>query len=222
MKKLFFYIFHLSILKTIRFNLHYFGFKGLKPKVLVARNVALKKLKGNVSITKNSKKCHIGFSTNYIYCGAKLKTTFYNEGNIAINGNLCVSRGCSIVVKKEGKLEFGNDVHISQKTQIECHKSIILSDNSIIAWDCLIIDSDTHPIYTLDGELINGNREIIIGSGSWICCRNIILKGAYVPKDSILAAGQIYNKKLYDDNVMIAGNRVVKRDFTINMEDDIL
>ena len=39
-------IFQISIWKTLRFDLHYFGLKGLKLPVLVSRNVRLKTLAG--------------------------------------------------------------------------------------------------------------------------------------------------------------------------------
>lgn len=35
-----------SILKTLRFNLHYFGIKGFRLPVLVSKNVMLKNLRG--------------------------------------------------------------------------------------------------------------------------------------------------------------------------------
>lgn len=39
-----------SILKTLRFNLHYFGIKGFRLPVLVGKNVMLKNLRGGVKI----------------------------------------------------------------------------------------------------------------------------------------------------------------------------
>lgn len=36
----------ISILKTLRFNLHYFGIKGFRLPVLVSKNVMLKNLRG--------------------------------------------------------------------------------------------------------------------------------------------------------------------------------
>lgn len=41
----------ISILKTLRFNLHYFGIKGFRLPVLVSKNVILKNLRGG---SKNS------------------------------------------------------------------------------------------------------------------------------------------------------------------------
>lgn len=35
-----------SIVKTVRFNLHYFGIKGMRLPVIVSKNVILKNLRG--------------------------------------------------------------------------------------------------------------------------------------------------------------------------------
>ena len=40
-------------LKTIYFNLYYFGFKGLRLPVIVAHNIHLKKVKGKVLLADN-------------------------------------------------------------------------------------------------------------------------------------------------------------------------
>ena len=221
MKKILYFLLNTSLIKTFRFNLKYFGIKGFKPKIYISRNVKFGKLKGNIIIQSNIHKCHIGYSTNYIYEKTSLNTSFYNEGTIIIRGNLCISKGCSIVCKKNGILEFGDNVHISQKTQIECHKSISLGDNVVISWDCLIIDSDTHPIY-VNNRLINENKEIILREGCWICARCTVLKGTVVGKGSILAASSVITKKIDCENVVIVNNEIVKKNIAIDMEKDIL
>ena len=51
-----------SLLKTVRFNLHYFGLKGLRLPCLVSRFTKLSKLKGKVIINSPTFGCvHIGF-----------------------------------------------------------------------------------------------------------------------------------------------------------------
>lgn len=223
MKTKLYFLLYLSILKTIRFNVHYFGIKTIfKPNVLISKNVKIKKLRGTIVLLKPARKCHIGFSTNYIYNGSKVKTIFYNEGTIYLSENLCVSKGSSIVVKKDGILTFGNNVHISQKTQIECHKKIVFGEDVVVSWDCLFIDSDTHPILSSSGEIINQNKPIIIGNKCWICCRSIILKGAALNDESILAAGSTLTKKIEEPNVIVVNNQIIKTGFSIRMDIDCL
>ncbi|MFA6755258.1 MAG: hypothetical protein WCR97_01945 [Bacilli bacterium] len=73
----------ISLFKTIKFNVHYFGLKTLfRPLVLIARNVKLLKLKGSFIINNinHHHLSHIGFSTNPQYLGKKMKTVICNLG----------------------------------------------------------------------------------------------------------------------------------------------
>lgn len=223
MKKRIRLLLKISIHKTLRLNYHYFGFKAIFfPKILIARNVSLSKLRGKIIISSNFIRGHIGFATNYIYYGKKMKTTFFNDGTIFIDGNFCISEGCSIVVKKNAILSIGSGVHISQNTQIECHKRISLGNKCVISWECLIIDSDTHPIYDFDKNLINPNKDIVLSDGVWVCCRCTILKGAFLQKDNILASNSILTKKIFEENVIVHNNNIIKRNIVARMDDDIL
>ena len=51
-------IFRVSPLKTLIFNLHYFGLKGFYLPVLVARNVELNKMQGSVILAGGGKTIH--------------------------------------------------------------------------------------------------------------------------------------------------------------------
>lgn len=223
MKKKLYFLFYTSIFKTIIFNFKYFGFASIfKPKVFLSKNVKLVKMKGSVVAPDKTSKCHIGYATNYLFSSKPNKTIFYNDGKILISQNFCISKGCSIVVKKNGCLKLGDHIHISQNTQIECHFKITLCDACVISWDCLIMDSDTHPIYTSENKLINENREIIISAGAWVCCRCTILKGSILGENDVLSASSIYTKQITEKNVVIVNNRIAKKDIQIRMKEDLL
>lgn len=208
-----------SILKTIRFNLKYFSFRSIfKPKVLIARNVKLSRLKGKVIIPKKSFG-HIGFSTNPLYKGKKSKTLFFNDGIIEIRGHFCISEGTSISILKDARLTIGDNVHISQMVQIECHKEIFIGNETIIGWDTLIMDSDSHSIIE-NGVVINQNCKIVIEDNCWICCRCMLLKGAVLPFGSVLAAGSIYTKNNNTfNNSIYVNNKCVRENIEISIEE---
>lgn len=215
------FILKTSIIKTLIFNIRYFKMKGLIPYVLISRNIKLKKLGGKIIYMSNKRcKCHIGYAYNYIYSGSNLTGTFYNLGTIIINGNLCISKGSNIVVKENGTLVFGNNVHISQHTSIEAHKKIVFGNNSVISWDCLIMDSDTHPIYR-NGTLENPNKPIILGENTWICCKCIILKGTNIANNSIVGASSICTIDSRIENAILLSNKTIKTNINFDCSKDI-
>lgn len=57
---------NLSIVKTLRFNMRYFGFKGIvKPRVILSRNVKLVHLGGSVNVDESR-------GAGYVYLGFKV------------------------------------------------------------------------------------------------------------------------------------------------------
>ena len=73
-------------LNTIRFNIHYFGLKGLKFKCLLAYHVKLDKLGGKLVIQDDTK-LRLGYWNNFSEEGCHKHLKFYNNGLIKIGGD---------------------------------------------------------------------------------------------------------------------------------------
>ena len=70
----------LSILKTLIFNIHYFGLNGLKFPCLVSRTTRFEKLSGKVILNNcKFKSILIGFGPNQ---ASEFKSRWYNNGII--------------------------------------------------------------------------------------------------------------------------------------------
>ena len=212
------FLLEIGIINTFVFNIKYFGFISIfKPKILIARNVKLMKLKGKILLSGNNKISHIGFSENLVCCGRKNRTVFFNEGDLIINGHFSVFKGCSIIIRQNASLIIGKDFSMSQCSTIQAYKSISIGSNCTISWDCLIMDSDTHPIIDQNsGQIINNNDSIIISDHVWICSDVKILKGAVVPRNCILGTGSIVTKKLSSENSIYVNNAIVKEKITFD------
>lgn len=74
------------------------------------------------------------------------------------------------------------------------------------------MDNDFHKIKTLDGELLNEPKEIIIGNNVWIGMRTTILKGTQIGNDVIVGSGSLLHKPINGNHLIIAGNpaKVIK------------
>lgn len=136
---------------------------------------------------------------------------------IVKNGEIIMAKHCqtwpnvklSVVgtKKKKAVLRIGNHVSIGDRTEIHCGDSIIIGDNVIIAWDCVIMDRDYHCLES-DTEI---KRPVTISDNVWIGCRSIILKGIKIGKNSVIAAGSVVTKDV-PPNTIVGGNpaRIIK------------
>jgi acetyltransferase-like isoleucine patch superfamily enzyme len=101
---------------------------------------------------------------------------------------------------KKAVLRIGNNVAIGDRTEIHVGSECAIGANTLISWDCCIIDRDYHK---LDGE--ENISPIIIGENVWIGCRALILKGVTIGDGAVVAAGAVVTKDV-PANCVVAGN----------------
>lgn len=86
----------------------------------------------------------------------------------------------------EGRLRIGSGTYIGQRSEIYAQESIQIGDDSLIAMDVLIMDTDHH--------VIEGNdrtRPVTIGSHVWIGARASVLKGVTIGDGAVIAAAAV-------------------------------
>jgi len=119
--------------------------------------------------------------------------------------------GAKIRVRKDAKLTLGKNVSISHNCIITCHEKISIGDNAQISPGVLIYDHDHD--FRADGGLNAGKfitSPIEIGKNVWIGANTIILRGAKIGDNCVIAAGSIVGKEIPDNTVLIQ-----KRESTI-------
>jgi len=201
----------IGIPKTIRFNLRYFKFsEALKCPVVLSSKVALQKMGGVVNLSGKVKfgMVKIGFDENRGFDNARIRAVWHNEGTITFFDNVNLGKGT--VIANTGNLILGKNSRISGNTKVICGAETVIGDNVLIGYDCTILDYDAHKIYSIDNSEIqlNTKNSIFIGSDSWIGMGCSIMKGAYIPKGSVLAATTILYKALSKPNCIYGGNPV--------------
>lgn len=204
----------ISILKTLRINLKYFGLKGLFVlPIIVSRNFHLARLKGSVQLNEYRRGVvKLGFSSVFVSDKKYERGIFYNTGTLIFNGGARIYHGAKIW--NEGIIEFGKNFR-SASSQFVCKLKITIGNDSLISWDSLLMDTDFHPIYNLQNEIINKDREIVIGNNVWIGCRCIVLHGAQIPDGAIIGTGSTISKKLdKEKSIYVNVNKKVKEEIT--------
>lgn len=152
----------------------------------------------------------VGFHCAGIADGRYERSIWRNNGRIYVGGRVFLGSGTRI--DNSGELHLGAGTLITANTVIECTNKIIIGENALISWDCLLMDDDLHKIYrSEDGQQINPAGEIKIGKHVWIGCRCTLLKNTTISDDAVIAAGSILARANISPNcVACSGGRVIR------------
>lgn len=89
---------------------------------------------------------------------------FYDSVKLSVIGN----------GEEKAHLKIGNNVAIGDRTEIHCGKEISIGSNTLISWDCVLMDRDYHKLG--ENGLCENKKRIEIGDNVWIGCRSLIMK----------------------------------------------
>ena len=204
-----------SLPKTLRFNLHYFPLKtALKLPVFVSRRTYLRELHGEVVLPEKVETAmvKIGFGDVGHYDRKRSRGIWQVSGTVTFGGKAGIGHGSKLSVR--GHLNFGADFNMTAESTIVCADNITFGKDCLVGWDVLVMDTDEHPLYDMAGNRLNPNRPIVVGNHVWIGCKCVLLKGAAVPDNTVVAAGTLLKSAFEGEGQVIGGNppAVLKRE----------
>lgn len=201
----------LSLIKTLIFNFKYLPFhQAIKLPILLFK-VKFKALQGQIKIDADNISfgmIKLGQKMNSLYENSNSRFIWENKGTVIFKGKCAVGHNSSLSIGKNGTLEFGDNFVAGTVLRIACYKKIIFGNNTRIAWEVSIIDTDFHAtISVANGERSITCKEIIIGHNNWIGIRSLVLKGTKTPNFCVVGAGSLLNK-VYDipEYSLLTGN----------------
>lgn len=195
-----------GIPKSVYVNFRLLPFnQAIKLPIMVSRKTKLRSLSGKVHLKKvKTGIIRIGFGgtdmLDYRYNRTILKIT----GEIYFNGKTKIGVGAKIMVS--GKLILGENFDVTGDATIICANNITIGNNTMIAWQSILMDTDQHAIYDATNNCINKDKPIIIGNNVWVGARSFILKGTSIPNGCIIGANTTLTKTFTQQNSIIAGN----------------
>lgn len=223
-----------SIPKTLRFNLHYFPLKTvLKLPVIVSHRTYLRELHGKVELPEKVETAmvKIGFGDVGHYDRKRSRSIWQVSGTVSFGGKASIGHGSKLSVR--GELKLGADFNMTAESTIVCAKEIRFGDDCLLSWDILVMDTDEHPLFNrhetarcetrdanplpcpevpcpvskeVENKRINPDKPIIVGNHVWIGCKCVLLKGAEVPDNTVIAAGTLLKSAFTGENHVIGGN----------------
>lgn len=132
--------------------------------------------------------------------------------------------------QQSGRISIGDYCLISPGTNILSAESISIGDNTMIAADVYISDSDWHGLYNR-ARPFRCSSSITVGNNVWIGYRAIINKGVTIGDNAVVGSGAVVSKNI-PDYAVVSGNpakiikyldpkkRMIKRDFLFTGETD--
>ena len=218
-----------SVPKTLRFNFHYFPFKtAVKLPVVVSHRTYLRELHGRVDLPEKVETAmiKIGFGDVGHYDRKRSRGIWQVSGTVSFGGKASIGHGSKLSVR--GDLKLGADFNMTAESTIVCAKEIRFGDDCLLAWDILVMDTDEHPLYNrhetsrretrdsshvpcpdsnkTENERINPDKPIIVGNHVWVGCKCVLLKGAEVPDNTVVAAGTLLTSTFTGEHQVIGGN----------------
>jgi len=145
----------------------------------------------------------------------RMHITAGNNCHIVFKGFRALNSTVGISMKSDAVLEFGS----GQMFNGNCYFQLNEPSRMVIGRDCLwangtVTTSDFHSLIDVSsGQRINHAKDVVIGDRVWLCQDFLVLKGANIGHDSVVAAKSLVTSGTYENNVVLAGNpaKVVKR-----------
>ena len=128
-----------------------------------------------------------------------------------INGKLVTETEKSII-------DIKDNVFIGGNTIIDCKDEIIIENDVLVSYECVIFDHDSHSTKSslrkndlskfknmdLNWDQVD-SKKIHIKKNAWICARSMIMKGTIIGQGSIVAAGSVVTNDV-PDYTLVGGN----------------
>lgn len=197
----------LSLPKSIWFNFRYLPFRqAIYLPIAISYKSKCHVIRGNILFDTNRLHpfmIHYGFHDVPIIENSM--SMLIVKGKLIFKGKAHIGKASRVVVEKCGELVVGNNFAISASSYIYCYKRIVFGDNIQLSWNDLIMDSDSHSIYDINGSRINEDKEIVLGNNIWVGCDCKILKGAVIPDNCVVGANSVVTNSSITPNTLVIG-----------------
>ena len=199
-----------AVPRSVWFNLRWLPWsQAVKMPVWIAPNVRVKNMWRGGFVLKDARfnSCHIGFHCADAVDGYGVHTIICINpgGRWFVDGDLHIGRGAIINVNSGGELRTGRNFAISGTTSIICSKTISIGGDVQFSWNSLVMDSDAHKVFGVDGEWINKPADVTIGNKVWIAANTTIMKGSVIGDNCVVAGNSVVNKAHRETGCVLAG-----------------
>lgn len=191
--------------KTIFFNFHYLPFRQAIKLPILLQKPHFIKLKGRVII--QSDKISFGMvqmGTLVNTCNPNNGITFDIDGTLIFKGSAIFANDSYIMIRDNGTITIGT--RFDGNCKLKCAKSIEIGNDTVIAYDSMVMDSDWHALTDMvTGKLVHKTAPVKIGNYNFISYKCIVTKGTITPDYATFTFGSLLNKKFEGEKYSLFG-----------------
>jgi acetyltransferase-like isoleucine patch superfamily enzyme len=194
-----------NIIKSIYTNYHHFGFAGLFKFPIIMQYGSI--IQGD----RNSILFEKPLQFNMLTLKYKNKISIQKGGRIILRGTkACFNHMNSVLVGSKGVFEIGDQFMANGLAEFNCRKRLVFGDGCLTSVHTMFLDTDYHTITTMDGNIINLDKDIVIGNRVWVGCNVTILKGTKIGNDIVIGAGSLLSGDYCENNSIYVGHNPAK------------
>lgn len=130
---------------------------------------------------------------------------FEKNSVLIFRGKAVFAQGICIYILESGSITIGNNQSYNVECTISCRNRICIGDNALWGRNVTVRDSDGHPIYNSQKEIINKDRPVTIEENVWLGEYVNVMKGAYIERGSVFGLNSMATGKRYKANCIYAG-----------------
>lgn len=208
-------IFSINWLATFRLNYNAGGWKFVFRMPIKVYGPLRLSLHGKVILPLESPRNTVIINSEHEdYTAYSRKSQVCVHGTWKIGGFLRLGPDSLISVADGALLETGRDTFLGRDTQIHCYHHTKIGDG-VFAGELYVCDSTIHRIFA-NGNAKPVHGSVIIGDGTYLGFRTVVLKGAVIPPRSVVGSGTVLSSDYSyhgKEKLFLCGDpAIVKRD----------
>lgn len=195
-------------LATFRLNYNAGGWKAVMRMPIKAYGPLKLSVSGKINLPKDAQRNTLVINSEHEdYTATAGKAELNIQGTWQVGGFLRIGPDSCIVIGKDALLETGTGTYLGRDSQIHCSHRIRIG-NEVFAGETYICDSTFHQIIS-SGSTKPMLGEVVIGDGTYLGFRTLLLKGTTIPPRSVVGSGAVCSSdfsKSGTEKLFICGN----------------
>ena len=202
------YLLRTNWLATFRLNLNAGGWKAVMRLPIKVYGPLKLSLRGRILLPQDAPRNTVVINSEHEdYTALSGKSELNIQGTWKVGGFLRIGPDSCIAIEKDALLETGANTYLGRDTQIHCSHHISIG-SGVFAGVMYLCDRSVHPIVSA-GKAKPILGEVLIGEGTYLGFRTILLKGTIIPPRSVVGSGSVCSSdysKLGSEKLFLCGN----------------